>query len=60
MQELVLSTIALIASVSVAYAGPKEDGYLVVTKWAKAFTDARGQCNRQALRSRRDQGQEAP
>src|SRR5262245_45377525 len=35
-----LSAIALMASVSLAQAGPKEDAYQVVTKWAKAFTDA--------------------
>jgi uncharacterized protein (TIGR02246 family) len=30
----------LIASVSLAHAGPKEDAYQVVEKWSKAFTDA--------------------
>jgi uncharacterized protein (TIGR02246 family) len=35
-----LSALTLIASVSLAHAGPKEDAYQVVTKWAKAFTDA--------------------
>jgi uncharacterized protein (TIGR02246 family) len=35
-----LSAMALIASVSFAHAGPKEDAYQVVEKWGKAFTDA--------------------
>jgi hypothetical protein len=35
-----LSAMALIASVSLAHAGPKEDAYQVVEKWGKAFTDA--------------------
>src|SRR5262249_38878872 len=35
-----LSAIMLFASVSLAHAGPKEDAYQVVAKWAKAFTEA--------------------
>ena len=35
-----LSAIMLAASVSLAHAGPKEDAYQVVAKWAKAFTNA--------------------
>ena len=35
-----LSPITLLASVSLAHAGPKEDAYRVVQKWSKAFTDA--------------------
>lgn len=35
-----LTAFALLASVSLAHAGPKEDAYQVVTKWAQAFTDA--------------------
>jgi len=35
-----LSVVTLIASVSLAHAGPKEDAYQVVEKWAKAFTSA--------------------
>jgi uncharacterized protein (TIGR02246 family) len=34
-----LSAMTLIASVTLAHAGPKEDAYQVVEKWAKAFTD---------------------
>ena len=36
----ILSAITLIASISLAHAGPKEDAYHVVEKWSKAFTDA--------------------
>ena len=36
----ILSAITLIASISLAHAGPKEDAYQVVEKWSKAFTDA--------------------
>src|SRR5579863_282310 len=36
----ILSAITLIASISLAHAGPKEDAYKVVEKWSKAFTDA--------------------
>jgi uncharacterized protein (TIGR02246 family) len=36
----ILSAMTLIASVSLAHAGPKEDAYQVVEKWSKAFTDA--------------------
>lgn len=35
-----LSAIALVASVVLAQAGPKEDAYQVVAQWGKAFTDA--------------------
>ena len=36
----ILLAMTLAASVSSAYAGPKEDAYLVVEKWGKAFTDS--------------------
>jgi hypothetical protein len=36
----VLLPIAIVASLSLAHAGPKEDAYQVVEKWSKAFTDA--------------------
>jgi uncharacterized protein (TIGR02246 family) len=36
----ILSAMTLLASVSLAHAGPKEDAYQVVEKWSKAFTDA--------------------
>lgn len=36
----ILSAAALVASISLAHAGPKEDAYQVVQKWGKAFTDA--------------------
>jgi uncharacterized protein (TIGR02246 family) len=36
----ILSAITLLASISLAHAGPKEDAYQVVEKWSKAFTDA--------------------
>jgi uncharacterized protein (TIGR02246 family) len=35
-----LSALTLVASVSLAHAGPKEDAYQVVEKWGKAFADA--------------------
>ncbi len=35
----ILSILALLASVSLAHAGPKEDAYEVVESWDKAFTD---------------------
>jgi uncharacterized protein (TIGR02246 family) len=35
-----LSAIVLVASVSLAHAGPKEDAYRVLAKWSKAFSDA--------------------
>ena len=35
----ILSAIMLVASVSLAHAGPKEDAYQVVEKWSKAFTE---------------------
>jgi uncharacterized protein (TIGR02246 family) len=34
------SIILLVASVSLGHAGPKEDAYLVVENWSKAFTEA--------------------
>jgi len=37
---MLLSAILLVASLSLAQAGPKEDAYQIVEKWAKAFTDA--------------------
>jgi uncharacterized protein (TIGR02246 family) len=36
----ILSAVTLLASVSLAHAGPREDAYQVVEKWSKAFTDA--------------------
>ncbi|WP_128936368.1 SgcJ/EcaC family oxidoreductase [Bradyrhizobium zhanjiangense] len=36
----VLSAVMLVASVSLAHGGPKEDAYQVVAKWGKEFTDA--------------------
>lgn len=36
----ILSALILVASVSLAHAGPKEDAYQVVEKWSKAFGDA--------------------
>jgi uncharacterized protein (TIGR02246 family) len=36
----ILSAVILMASVSLAHAGPKEDAYRVVEEWSKAFTDA--------------------
>ena len=36
----ILSVMILVASVSLAHAGPKEDAYQVVEKWGKAFADA--------------------
>ena len=38
--RMLLAAISLVASVGLAHAGPKEDAYQVVEKWAKAFTDA--------------------
>lgn len=38
--RILLSGIALVAAVSMAHAGPKEDASQVVEKWARAFTDA--------------------
>jgi len=35
----ILSVLTLIASVSLAHAGPKEDAYEIVEKWDKAITD---------------------
>lgn len=35
-----LSAVTLVASVSLAHAGPKEDAFQVVEKWSKAFTEA--------------------
>jgi uncharacterized protein (TIGR02246 family) len=34
----ILSVMTLVASVSLAHAGPKEDAYQVVEKWSQAFT----------------------
>jgi uncharacterized protein (TIGR02246 family) len=34
----ILSVMTLVASVSFAHAGPKEDAYQVVEKWSQAFT----------------------
>jgi len=39
MKKILLAVI-LVASASLAHAGPKEDAYQVVEKWSKAFTDA--------------------
>jgi uncharacterized protein (TIGR02246 family) len=36
----ILPAMTLLASVSLAHAGPKGDAYQVVEKWTKAFTDA--------------------
>jgi uncharacterized protein (TIGR02246 family) len=36
----ILSAMTLVASVSLAHAGPKEAAYQVLEKWSKAFTDA--------------------
>ena len=36
----IVAAMALVASVSVAQAGPKEDAYQVVEKWSKAFGDS--------------------
>jgi uncharacterized protein (TIGR02246 family) len=36
----ILSAMTLLASVSLAHAGPKEDAYQVIEKWTKAFTNA--------------------
>jgi uncharacterized protein (TIGR02246 family) len=38
--RLFLCIVTLIASVSTAFAGPKEDALQVLDKWAKAFTDS--------------------
>lgn len=38
--RIFLSAIALVASVSLAHSGPKEDAYQVVEKWGKAFANA--------------------
>ena len=35
-----VAAMALVASVSLAQAGPKEDAYQVVEKWSKAFGDS--------------------
>ena len=36
----VIAAMALLVSMSLAYAGPKEDAYQIVEKWGKAFTDS--------------------
>ncbi|MBR0779174.1 nuclear transport factor 2 family protein [Bradyrhizobium diazoefficiens] len=38
--RVLMSAIAVIASFSMAHAGPKEDAYRVVEKWGNAFTNA--------------------
>ena len=35
-----IAAMALVASVSLAHAGPKEDAYQVLEQWSKAFGDA--------------------
>lgn len=35
-----LTAMMLVATVSLAHAGPKEDAYRIVEKWSRAFTDA--------------------
>jgi uncharacterized protein (TIGR02246 family) len=39
MKKVILFAVILIASVSLAHAGPKEDAHQVVANWSKAFTD---------------------
>jgi uncharacterized protein (TIGR02246 family) len=36
----IIAVVALVASMSSAQAGPKEDAYQTVEKWSKAFTEA--------------------
>jgi uncharacterized protein (TIGR02246 family) len=36
----ILSVMTLLASVSLAHAGPREDAFQVVEKWGRAFSDA--------------------
>src|SRR5215212_10244691 len=36
----ILSAIILVASVSLAHSGPREDAYQVVERWSKAFGDS--------------------
>jgi uncharacterized protein (TIGR02246 family) len=39
MKKVILLSVILITSVSLAHAGPKEDARQVVANWSKAFTD---------------------
>ena len=39
MKKVILLAVILIASVTLAHAGPKEDARQVVANWSKAFTD---------------------